>query len=146
MNKHIRNIGYVVGGLLATTIILGLINPKYLSNKPKKRKNADSDKTDIDKPLITYSISKSDIGKKIYTKQPNVNLRTSARINNGWINNIEKTVDNVNTFLGVIKDVKIPDEKFFNPATDKPYVWVLFDFVGTPQKELYVREDTIKIK
>lgn len=144
MNKHIKNIGFVVGGLLVTTIILGIIKPKYLSNKPKVKKKDDSEKTETDKPVIIPAISKSDIGKKIYTKRPNVNLRTSARINNGWINNIQKTVESTNTYLGIIKDIKIPDEKFFNPATDKPYVWILFDFVGSPQKELYAREDTIK--
>lgn len=65
-------------------------------------------------------------GAKIYTKIDGVNLRTSASVNNGGINNIYGTMPNKERLVGVATGKVIveqgKDRK--NPLTGKDYRWI----------------------
>jgi hypothetical protein len=95
-----------------------------------------------EKPTTT----KASIGRKIYTKGSNTQLRSSARVNNGIINNVSATVNLPNTYIGVVSGIEIPNKEYINPATMQPYVWIYFAYAAQPSKKLYVREDVVTLK
>jgi hypothetical protein len=77
------------------------------------------------------------VGKKIYTKVNNANIRYTAEINNGWMDNIWSTVPNAGTYLGTIYDVfQSTDTRILNPNTNEPYYWVILDLDSTLWKTL----------
>lgn len=138
---------YIGTGLgVLTTAFLVLVVANAPTKKQKEAMKKKDEPQPYEPPKTKLAISNADIGKKIYTKLTDTNLRTSARINNGWLNNISTTVKAADTYLGTIKSIEIPDEKYINPTTVKPYVWVMFNYAADPSKELYVREDVINLK
>jgi hypothetical protein len=132
-----------VGAIGVISVVIAVV--KKRSRKRREEEEAEKAKQ-YEPPKAKESISKLQVGKKIYTKNTVTQLRSSARINNGLINNISATVNGANTYIGIVKGVEIPDENYINPATTKPYVWALFSYAAKPSKELYVREDVIVIK
>lgn len=144
MNNRWLYIGTGLGVLGVTFLVLAVSNTP--TKKQREQAKKDSEPKPYEPPKEKSSISSADIGKKIHTKSADTNLRGSARINNGWINNIEANVKAADTYIGIVKAIEIPDEKYTNPATMKPYVWVKFNYAAQPSKELFVREDVIVLK
>lgn len=60
------------------------------------------------------------LGKKIYTKENNVNVRRGANVNNGFFNNIAGTIPKAKSFVGKVVDVKLGDDKKLWFAVDEP--------------------------
>jgi hypothetical protein len=60
------------------------------------------------------------LGKKIYTKKDNVNVRRGANVNNGIFNNIAGTIPKPKSFVGRVVDVKLGDDKKIWFAVDEP--------------------------
>lgn len=78
-------------------------------------------------PKLDTLVSSGKIkGAKIYTKIDGVNLRTSASVNNGGINNIYGTMPNKERLIGVATGKVIveqgKDRK--NPLSGKDYRWI----------------------
>lgn len=143
MNKNWVYIASGAGVLTATMVILAVVRKRARKKEAKKEREKE---VPFEVPEEKPSLSKLSIGKKIYTKTDNTQLRTSAKINNGWINNIGVTVQRANTYVGALKNITVPDLDYINPATMKPYVWAIFNYEANPEKELYVREDVIILK
>ena len=137
-------IGTGLGVLGVTFLVLAVANTPTKKQREEMKKQ--NEPPPFEPPKEKTSITTSDVGKKIYTKNADTNLRSSAKINNGWWNNISATIKANNTYIGNVKSIEIPDDKYINPATTKPYVWVKFDYAAEPSKELYVREDVIILK
>jgi len=127
-----------------------------------------------DPTLIEALKSGKAIGMKVYTKVNNANIRNSAEVNNGYVNNIWANVSEKGTYLGTIYDIyKSTDTNLINPNTNQPYYWVVLHLDQTlwqklvdampwydPDKEskirkpvklnerglkYFMREDTIKL-
>jgi hypothetical protein len=60
------------------------------------------------------------LGKKIYTKENNVNIRRGANVNNGIFNNIAGTIPKAKSFIGKVVDVKVGNDKKIWFAVDEP--------------------------
>jgi hypothetical protein len=80
-------------------------------------------------PTLTQAIKNGTaVGKKIYTRVNNANIRHTAVVNNGWIDNIWATVPESGTYLGYIYDVwKSTDTRTINPNTNEPYNWIILN-------------------
>ena len=105
------------------------------------------------------------INKPIYTKLDNVKVRSENFVNNGIINNIMSTVTNRGTLLGNVIQVVDDKGKLTNPD-GKVYKWFRIkpaqitlddmnrnkDFLthtflpDSTGKEIFVREDTVKLE
>jgi hypothetical protein len=137
---------YIASGI-GTIGVVSVVIAVVKKRARKRREEEEAAKTQqYEPPKEKSSLSKLQVGKKIYTKNTVTQLRSSARVNNGLINNISATVNGANTFIGTVRGIEIPDENYINPATTKPYVWALFNYAAKPSKELYVREDVVVIK
>jgi hypothetical protein len=105
------------------------------------------------------------INKPVYTKLDDVKVRYENYVNNGFINNIMSTITNRGTLLGNVIQVVDDKGKLTNPD-GKVYKWFkikpaqvtldimnrnksFFTHVFLPNstgKEIYVREDTLKLE
>lgn len=96
------------------------------------------------KPLNIDSI----VGKDVFTNTSNVNIRKSALVNNGFLNNLFGTIPEKNTLIGKVisvirKDgfnwleVKLSRESIIAMFPNTKYL----DFTSK-----FVREDVVKIK
>jgi hypothetical protein len=125
-----RNKKLLIGIVSATILVGGYF---YLKNRPRKygleNEEAEIDfvnangigkkiisnlkyETELTKQLMfrNYGVF---IGKSVFTKLPNVNVRKSPEIKNGLLNNIAGKIASFNTFLGKVVEVKRdPSGKF----------------------------------
>ena len=77
------------------------------------------------------------VGKKIYTRVTDANIRYTATINNGWMDNIWSTVPDNGTYLGTISDVwQSTNTTLLNPSTNEPYYWIILNIDPTLWKKL----------
>lgn len=111
-------------GIVSATILVG--GYFYLKNRPRKYglENIDAEidfvnangtgrkiisnlkyQTELTKQLMfrNYGVF---IGKPMFTKLSNVNVRKSPEIKNGFFNNISGKIASFNTFLGKVVEVK----------------------------------------
>ena len=105
------------------------------------------------------------INKPVYTKLDNVKVRSDSYVNNGFVSNVMSTITNRGTLLGTVIQVKDDKGKLVN-ADGRVYKWFrikpsqialddmnrnksFLTHVFLPDstgKEIYVREDTIKME
>lgn len=104
-------------------------------------------------------------GKPIYTKLPNVLVRRDNYVNNGFFNNVMSKITDSSFLLGNVIEVK-EDKGLIKNADGRIYKWFRIkpnqatlnemnenkDFLtsnflpNTTGKEIYVREDALKLK
>lgn len=103
------------------------------SNTPKNRTS----------DLAAQDVSSSNI--KVFTAQNNTKLRTSAKINDGWWNNVAKVLPQRNSFIGFLVGTVQPADQTnkLNPNTGELYRW---HKVRDGKSIYYVREDVVRIK
>lgn len=96
------------------------------------------------KPLDVNSI----IGKDVLTNTSNVNIRKSAMVNNGWINNIFGIIPQKNTLIGRVESVTKKDGfNWLEVKLSREGIVAMFpkttNINFTPK---FVREDVVKLK
>lgn len=105
------------------------------------------------------------LGKKVYTRMLNTKIRSSAEVNNGFLNNNWGVIPDANVLIGTITDVQLDKNNAVN-TSGRVYKWVKTSefsdaalaqmkdaakeswFNTNPQKNHigYIREDVIDIK
>jgi hypothetical protein len=96
------------------------------------------------KPLNVDSI----VGKDVFTNTSNVNIRKSALVNNGLINNIFGIIPQKNTLIGRVESVTKKDGfNWFEVKLSREGIVAMFpkttNINFTPK---FVREDVVKLK
>lgn len=96
------------------------------------------------KPLDVNSI----VGKDVLTNTSNVNIRKSAMVNNGWINNIFGIIPQKNTLIGRVESVTKKDGfNWLEVKLSREGIVAMFPKTTnvnfTPK---FVREDVVKLK
>lgn len=96
------------------------------------------------KPLDVNSI----VGKDVLTNTSNVNIRKSAMVNNGWINNIFGIIPQKGTLIGKVESVTKKDGfNWLEVKLSREGIVAMFPKTTnvnfTPK---FVREDVVKLK
>jgi hypothetical protein len=178
MNKPIIYLSTAIGVLTITLIVVAGGKRSKNTKKQNAESKANANKSNSGggnsggggssgggSSTAPISLDKNAIGKKVYTKNADTNIRTSRKINNGVINNIYGTVKAANTYLGTVGIVEKVENKGFwgvelydtNPATGKPWMWAglkldnaILKQLGKsnmPQaNEVWIREDVLILK
>ena len=150
--------GVIVGSALAVILILkkkaqdntiqeNLNQPSATNNNPP----ATSSNTSSSTPAPTNQTTL--IGKSAYVGKPGLIMRSSPKLNDGWwgmFGNDLGQLDNVGTYMGVVKLVESDLNSDKNPATGKVYNWYWLDkdpkLVMPSSDKYYVREDYTNLK
>jgi hypothetical protein len=165
MNKPIIYLSTAIGVLTITLIVIAGGKRSRYTKKQNAESKANANKGNSGGSTAPISLDKNAIGKKVYTKNADTNIRTSRKINNGVINNIYGTVKAANTYIGTVGIVEKVENKGFwgvelydtNPATGKPWMWAGLKLdnailkqlgkTNMPQSnEVWIREDVLILK
>jgi len=140
--------------ITASVLLAGAATAAILINRKKKRDKEASDLLeaheeeieDVKEELLT-DIGKVTIGKFAYANKGGATIRTSAEVNDGWVNNrlTEKAAHKGHIGLSVGAVYDTSGKKWYKIQLAKP---ILSTYLGYPYtyKIGYVRSDVMTLK